>query len=135
LIGLLAVAAAMYGLLATGSPAVIGLPLLLGGSAVAGAAVLLGGHGVVRTKYRPDAWRGPEWLVTAAGAAAVLGVIAAGRIAPGSLHTGAYPIVAPALPWPALAGIALALIPAFLPAKPRTPTRLVERGELIGAAR
>jgi energy-coupling factor transport system permease protein len=125
----------MYGLLAAGSPTVIGLPLLLGGSVVAGAAVLLGGHGVVRTKYRPDAWGGPEWLVTAAGAAAVLGVIGAGRVAPGSLHTGAYPIVAPALPWPALVGIALALVPAFLPTKRPAPPRVAERGELIGAAR
>lgn len=135
LIGLLAVCAAMYGLLAAGSPAVIGLPLLLGGSAVAGAAVLVGGHGVVRTKYRPDAWGGPEWLVTAAGAAAVLGVIGAGRVAPGSLHTGAYPIVAPALPWPAIVGIALALAPALLPTRPKARTRQAERGELLGAAR
>jgi len=135
LIGLLAVAAAMYGLLAVGSPTAIGLPLLLGGSVVAGAAVLLGGHGVVRTKYRPDAWGAPEWLVAAAGAAAVVGVIGAGRIAPGSLHTGAYPIVAPALPWPAVVGIALALIPAFLPAKSPARAPRVEHGELVGAAR
>lgn len=135
LIGLLAVCAAMYGLLAAGSPAVIGLPLLLGGSAVAGAAVLVGGHGVVRTKYRPDAWGGAEWLVTATGAAAVLGVIGAGRVAPGSLHTGAYPIVAPALPWPAIVGIALALAPALLPTRPKARTRQAERGELLGAAR
>jgi len=134
LIGLLAVAAAMYGLLATGAPAAVGLPLLLGGSATAAAAVLLGGHGVVRTKYRPDRWGGPEWLVTLAGGAAVFGVIAAGRVAPGSLHTGAYPIVAPALPWPAVAGVALALLPAFVSTKPPLPRR-AERGELIGVVR
>ncbi len=135
LIGLLAVAAAMYGLLATGSPAVIGLPLLLGGSGIAVAAVLLGGHGVVRTKYRPDSWGAAEWLVIASGLAATLGVVGAGRVAPGSLHTSAYPIVAPALPWPAVAGIALALVPALLSTKPRPQARQVETGELIGAAR
>lgn len=134
LIGLLAVAAAMYGLLATGSPAVIGLPLLLGGSGIAAAAVLLGGHGVVRTKYRPDGWAAPEWLVVAAGAAAVLGLIGAGRVAPGSLHTGAYPLVAPALPWPAVVGIALGLLPAFVSTKSAIPSRRVEAGELIGTA-
>ncbi|HEX7105427.1 MAG TPA: energy-coupling factor transporter transmembrane protein EcfT [Acidothermaceae bacterium] len=135
LIGMLAVAAAMYGLLAAGSPALIGLPLLLGGSGIAAAAVLLGGHGVVRTKYRPDAWGAPEWLVVAAGLAAVLGMIGAGRVAPGSLHTGAYPIVAPALPWPAVVGLAMALLPAFLSTKRPASSRRIETGELIGAAR
>jgi energy-coupling factor transport system permease protein len=135
LVGLLAVAAAMYGLLAAGSPTAIGLPLRLGGVAIAAAAVLFGGHGVVRTKYRPDAWGGPEWLVTAAGVAAVLGVIGAGRLASGALHPSAYPLVAPALPWPAVAGIALALAPAFLKPRSPAPARQREPGELIGAAR
>jgi energy-coupling factor transport system permease protein len=108
---------------------------LLGGSGIAAAAVLLGGHGVVRTKYRPDAWGAPEWLVVAAGLAAVLGMIGAGRVAPGSLHTGAYPIVAPALPWPAVVGLAMALLPAFLSTKRPASSRRIETGELIGAAR
>ncbi len=135
LTGMLAVAAAMYGLLAAGSPTVVGLPLLLGGAAVAAAAVLLGGRGVVRSKYRPDRWGLAEWLVTASGAAAALGVVAGGRVTPGALHTGAYPIAAPALPWPAVVGLGLSLVPALLSAKPSTRAGRVERGELAGAAR
>ncbi len=138
LAGLLAVATASYGLLATGSPAQIGMPLLVGGSVVAGAALLIGGRGVVRSQYRPDEWRGAEWAVLASGLAALAGVVAAGRIDPGSLHTGAYPIAAPQLPWPALAGILLAALPAWLAPRRRSEraaAETVSRTTLAGVAR
>ena len=118
LIGLLAVAGAGYALLDAGSPAFAGLPLLVTGAVLASAAVVVGGHGVVRSKYRPDRWGGREWLTVAAGVAAVAGVLAGGGLEPGSLHTNAYPITAPALPWPALAGIGLALLPAYPMVRP-----------------
>jgi energy-coupling factor transport system permease protein len=145
LTGLLAVAAASYGLLATGSPAAIGVPLLATGAAVASAAVVLGGRGVARTRYRPDAWGGREWVIAVSGLAALAGVVAAGRFEPGSLHTGTYPIGTPELPWPALAGLAVALLPAVLGPRvpralrpPRHPGPAVSReradSELAGAA-
>jgi len=137
LVGLLAVACAMYGLLDTGSPAVVGVPLLVGGALVAGAAVLLGGRAVVRTKYRPDRWRAAEWVTVAAGAAALAGVVLAGVWQPGSLQTNTYPIAAPQLPWPALAGLALALLPAFLTTRAplrNAASRIPER-PLVGASR
>ena len=138
LAGLLAVASALYGVLDTGSPAIVGIPLLAAGAVIAVGAVLLGGKGVVRSKYRPDPWRAPEWLTVAAGAAAVAGVVLAGRWQPGSLQTGTYPIVAPALPWPALAGIVLALLPAVLTPRPLTeaaPGRPASRHTLVGVGR
>ena len=138
LTGLLAVASALYGVLDTGSPAIVGIPLLAAGAVIAVGAVLLGGKGVVRSKYRPDPWRAPEWLAVAAGAAAVAGVVLAGRWQPGSLQTGTYPIVAPALPWPALAGIMLALLPAVLTPRPLTeaaPGRPASRRTLVGVGR
>jgi energy-coupling factor transport system permease protein len=137
LVGLLAVAAAAYGLLDAGSPAVIGLPLLIAGSLIAGIAVVFGGAGVVRSKYRPDPWRAPEWLAVLSGAAAVVGVLACGRLQPGSLHTSAYPIVAPALPWPAAVGVLLALLPAWLTPRPSAdaqPVAVHVERPLIGAA-
>jgi energy-coupling factor transport system permease protein len=137
LVGLLAVACAMYGLLDTGSPAVVGVPLLVGGALVAGASVLLGGRAVVRTKYRPDRWRAAEWVTVAAGAAALTGVVLAGVWQPGSLQTNTYPIAVPQLPWPALAGLALALLPAFLTTRAplrNAASRIPER-PLVGATR
>jgi len=138
LTGLLAVSSAVYGLLDTGSPAIVGVPLLLAGSVVAAGSVLLGGRGIVRSKYRPDPWRGPEWLTVCAGAAALVGAILAGRIYPGSLHTGTYPIATPQLPWPALVGIVIALTPAWLSPRPNAeiaaPAASSTGRELVGAA-
>lgn len=135
-VGLLAVTAAIYGLLETGSPSIVGVPLLVAGTVVAAAAVLLGRRSVTRSRYRPDVWRGPEWLTVAAGVTAFAGVVVAGQLFPGSLHTNAYPIEAPALPWPALAGLLLALAPAWLTpaARAATPASMPAR-ELAGVAR
>jgi energy-coupling factor transport system permease protein len=130
LVGMLAVAGAGYALLDAGSPMLAGIPLLLAGAVLAAAAVVVGGHGTSRTKYRPDRWGGREWLTVAAGLAALAGVLASGALDPAALHTGSYPIEAPALPWPALVGCGLALLPAG-PAAPAGPGEPV----LMGASR
>jgi len=119
-VGLVAVSIAVYEILDPTSPTLVGLPLLVLGTAIACGAVLFGGREPTRTKYRPDPWGAPEWTVVAAGAAALAGVMLAGRLDPGSLHTTTYPLVVPQLPWPALIGIVLALIPAWATA-PQTP--------------
>jgi len=124
--GLVAITIAVYELLDASSPTLVGLPLLATGTAIACGAVLLGGRDATRTRYRPDPWRGPEWIVAGAGAAALLCVVIAGRIDPGSLHTTTYPLVTPQLPWPALIGIMLALVPAWateatVPRSPAAP--------------
>jgi energy-coupling factor transport system permease protein len=116
--GLIAITIAVYELLDASSPTIAGLPLLATGTAIACAAVLLGGRDTTRTRYRPDPWRGPEWIVVAAGAAALLGIVIAGHVDPGALHTTTYPLVVPHLPWPALIGIVLALVPAWATAPP-----------------
>jgi energy-coupling factor transport system permease protein len=140
--GLLAIAVAVYGLLDTSSPAVIGLPLLAAGTGLAAAAMLFGGRGVHRSRYRPDAWRGPEWAVLASGLAALIGVLLAGRWQPGALHTTTYPLAVPTLPWPAILGIALATAPAWVgpsgrraPATPATPIADVAVDVPIGVGR
>jgi energy-coupling factor transport system permease protein len=112
--GLVAVAIAVYELLDATSPTLIGLPLLVLGTAIACGAVLFGGRQPTRTKYRPDSWRASEWIIVASGVAALAGMLAAGRLYPGSLHTTTYPLVVPQLPWPAVLGLMLALIPAVV---------------------
>jgi energy-coupling factor transport system permease protein len=111
--GLVAVAIAIYELLDATSPTLIGLPLLVLGTAIACGAVLFGGRQPTRTKYRPDAWHASEWIVVVSGVAALAGMLVAGRLYPGSLHTTTYPLVVPQLPWPALVGLVLALVPAW----------------------
>jgi energy-coupling factor transport system permease protein len=111
--GLIAVAIAIYELLDATSPTLIGLPLLVLGTGIACGAVLFGGRQPTRTKYRPDSWHASEWIVVASGVAALAGMLVAGRLYPGSLHTTTYPLVVPQLPWPALVGLLLALVPAW----------------------
>ena len=119
--GLIAVAVAVYELLDATSPTLIGLPLLVLGTAIACGAVLFGGRQPTRTKYRPDSWQASEWIVVASGVAALAGMLVAGRLYPGSLHTTTYPLVVPQLPWPALVGLVLALVPAWA-TPPQIPT-------------
>jgi energy-coupling factor transport system permease protein len=118
--GLIAVSIAIYEMLDASSPTLVGLPLLVLGTALACGAVLFGGREATRTRYRPDRWRGQEWVVVVSGAAALIGVLLAGRLDPGSLHTTTYPLVVPQLPWAAVVGIVLALIPAWA-TSPQTP--------------
>ncbi len=114
LAGLLAIVVSVYEILDVGSPVLAGVPLLVAGTALAVVAVLFGGRHRSRTTYRPASWRAAEWVVLAAGVAAIAGVLVGGRVQPGSLHTTVYPMAVPQLPWPTLVGIALALLPVVL---------------------
>ena len=78
LIGLLAAALGIYGVLDTTTPALMGTPALLLGLALSPLGLWLGGRHVERSSYRPDPWRGAEWLTLGCGvvAAAVLVSIA-----------------------------------------------------------
>ncbi|MDX6275589.1 MAG: energy-coupling factor transport system permease protein [Frankiales bacterium] len=110
LTGLLAAIGSLYGLLTSGTPRALGLPLLVTGCLVAAAGMVVGSRGSARTRYRPDPWRWPEWVVAASGVAAALAVSlgdATGRF------PSTAPLVAPPLPlWPTV-GILIALLPAI----------------------
>lgn len=112
LAGLVAGLIGLYGLLDAATPALLGLPLVVGGLVCAVAGLALAGRRTPRTRYRPDPWRWPEWAVSASGAIAVIGVTAAAiRGVPGMV-----PPVDPAS-WPALPLLpALAILIAALPA-------------------
>jgi energy-coupling factor transport system permease protein len=67
LVGLGAVAVGVYGGLDQTTPAWVGRPMLLLGVVVSFVAVRMAGRRVARSRYRPDRWRWPEVVVTAAG--------------------------------------------------------------------
>jgi len=125
LIGLGGVVAGVYGLLDGGSAPLLGLPLLLAGSAAAAASLALGARREPRSRYRPDPWAAPEWVVSSSGAAAgALVLVAAQRGVPGIILQ-----TSPAL-WPTLAllpafGVLLGLVPAWL--APMPPLRALDR--------
>lgn len=137
LTGLLAMLASTYALVDSGAPTVLGLPLLLAGGALTAVGFVLGARRGGRTRYRPDPWRTPEWLVVGCGVAAAVAV----ALAP---LTGVYPStsppVAPALPLLPALGLLVAALPAWLsPPPPAAEVRVSRTSatarELAGASR
>jgi energy-coupling factor transport system permease protein len=128
--GLLGVTAGTYGLLDAGSPSWLGLPALLGGVVVAVVGLGLGGRRAVRSRYRPDPWRQPEWITAGAGAVAAVVLVAVSLHDPVALQGFSGTLAWPTLPLlPALA-ILVGLAPAWLTPHPtqlldvwRSPTR------------
>ena len=120
--GLLGVAAGVYGLLDAGSPPLLGLPLLGGGALLAGAGLALGGRRAVRTRYRPDPWAAPEWLVSASGVTAAVGVVLTAALGVEGLDPSTSPLRWPPLPVLPTLGLLAALAPAVL-APRQQPTR------------
>ena len=72
--GLLGVCVGVYGLLDATASAWLGTPTLVVSLAAAGAGLNVGGRRTGRTKYRPDPWALPEWLVSGSGVVAALAV-------------------------------------------------------------
>jgi energy-coupling factor transport system permease protein len=96
----------------------IGVALLSGGVLLAVVAGFVAGRRVHRTRYRPDPWRGPEWLVVAC-AAAVATTYALAVHDP--LATG-VPYAWPTLRLGPFLATLVAAVPAF--ATPEVPTGL-----------
>jgi energy-coupling factor transport system permease protein len=111
--GLVAACIGAYGLVSAGSPALLGLPMLAFGVTAAVAGVVLAGRTSVRTRYRPDPWRGPEWLVSAAGVGTALLFAGAGWQEVAGMTTSFDPPAWPTLPVIVLVGMGLAATPAW----------------------
>ena len=111
--GLLTMVAASYFLIGQGASRAVALPLLIGGAAAATGGMLLGGRRIRRTRYRPDLWTGPEWVVAAAGLTAVVLVAVAAHLDKTGLAPTTTPLVAPPLPLLATIGVLCALLPAW----------------------
>lgn len=118
--GVLGVCVGTYGMLDASSAPWMGLPSLLAGCLAAVAGLAVGGRRTKRTRYRPDPWALPEWLVAGSGVgtAALLFVLAA---TDPSAAVPPYPMEMPALPLLGLLGPLVGLLPAFL--APPSPDR------------
>ncbi|HEU5033813.1 MAG TPA: energy-coupling factor transporter transmembrane component T [Mycobacteriales bacterium] len=127
LVGAVAALASSYALIDSSAPAALGLPLLFAGAALLLGGLVVGARRGGRTRYRPDPWRAAEWLVLGCGVAAAvcLSVGPAGELVPST-----SPPQLPAVPVPALVGLLLAVLPAWL-APP--PQRTVRRQPVVPA--
>jgi energy-coupling factor transport system permease protein len=125
--GLLAVLVGTYGLLDTGSPTALGLPLMAVGVGAAAAGLAVGSRRTTRTRYRPDRFGVLEWAVILSGVLAVVAVVFDAHIDAAALRPSTIPLVAPSPPWLAVAGVLLALLPAWAaPPPPRMSRRVTE---------
>ncbi|MEI2712522.1 MAG: energy-coupling factor transporter transmembrane component T [Nocardioides sp.] len=120
LAGLCGLSVGVYAGLDTSVPRWLGWPMLLLGVTLGALGVWSAGRRVTRTRYRPDPWALPEWLVVACGLAAT---VLMWRVAASQIPI-AFPDLAvlPGLSVLALAAPLAGLLPAFL--TPAPPTRL-----------
>jgi energy-coupling factor transport system permease protein len=127
--GLLAMVASTYGLVDRGAPGLVGVPLLVLGAALTATGFALGAHRGGRTRYRPDPW------LLAESAVAATGVFAAAAFLlgpPGALAPPTFPLGAPTLPLLPLAGLLVALLPAWIaPPVPRPRAAATRRAEPV----
>jgi len=138
LTGLVAMLASSYALVDSGAPTVLGLPLLLVGGALTAVGFVLGARRGGRTRYRPDPWRTPEWLVVCCGIAAAIAVATAPLA---GVYPSTSPPAAPALLLLPMLGLLVAAMPAWLSPPLPAATAAVPRQpapsppELAGATR
>ena len=120
-IGLLALGA--YGLLDPGAPAAFRLPAMALAAMVLLASSTLARRGDARTRYRPDPWALPEWIVSATGLAAVVGSVLSAATA-GALHPSVSPLEWPTVPVAATMGVLVGALPAWLAPMPPVATSM-----------
>ncbi len=111
--GLLGVCVGVYGLLDGTASAWLGLPMLLAGCVLAAVGIAVGGRRTARTRYRPDPWALPEWLVAGCGAVAAVATFVNVSRAPEQLYLATVTMVPP-VPLLACVGILVAVLPAVL---------------------
>lgn len=95
-----------------------GVALLVGGTLLAVVAGFLAGRRVQRTRYRPDPWRGSEWLVVGCGAV----VVAAYVLGVHDPLTTGVPLAWPSLRVVPFLATLVAALPAY--ATPQVPSGL-----------
>jgi energy-coupling factor transport system permease protein len=117
LLGVCGVAVGVYAGLDHTAPRLLAWPMLVLGVVAAVCGLALAGRRVGRTRYRPDPWRWPEFVVMLSGIASA---VAAWWVADHQLVV-AYPGLSsyPEVTLPALVGVLLGLVPAFAAPEPR----------------
>ncbi|MFG1812630.1 energy-coupling factor transporter transmembrane component T [Kribbella sp. NPDC049174] len=127
LLGLLGILLGVYALLTDAMAFPLAATALVIGLLLAVGAMAIGRQRVTRTRYRPDPWALPEWLVVGSGAIAAGAMTAAAvRGVEGLVLAG--PLVVPPVPLLPVIGILIGLAPAVV-----APPLQARRRELVAA--
>lgn len=119
LAGLVAIAIGSYGLLDPGAPTMFRIPALAVGVAALVGSLAASGRSTERTRYRPDPWVKPEWIVSLAGLIALASFVLAGRMSD-ALTPSTNPLEVPAVPLVAVVGLLVATLPSWFAPTPPT---------------
>jgi energy-coupling factor transport system permease protein len=115
-----------YGLLDSSTPGPFGLPALIGGSMLCVAGLAIGSRRVGTSRYRPDPWRAPEWIVAVSGIVPAVVLLGGFGAHPGSLNPSTDPLVWPTLPLLPTLAVLVAMVPAVAAPPPLRTTPTVE---------
>jgi energy-coupling factor transport system permease protein len=116
--GLLLLAVGTYGVIDGGSLFGLGLPVLAVAAVLCGIGLAVGGRRTARSRYRPDPWRQPEWIVAGSGAVALATMALARALDVPGLTVSFSPLTFPTIPLLPVVGILIALMPAIAAPNP-----------------
>ncbi len=118
-VGLMFICVGLYLMFDGSQSSRLGLPVVAMGSLLLAGSMFVRGRHSARTRYRPDPWVSPEWIVSVAGGLVIALMSVAGAWG-ADLNPSTNPVVVPGLPLMAVVAIAIGLLPAF--ATPLPPT-------------
>jgi len=121
--GLLLMAVGIYGVIDGGSLLGLGLPVLAVAAVLCGLGLAVGGRRTARSRYRPDPWRQPEWIVAGSGLVALVAMSVAHALDIPGLTVSFSPLAFPTIPLLPVVGILLALVPAIVAPSPNLVAR------------
>ena len=132
LVGMIAAAIGTYGLVSEDAPLLLQVPMLVAGLGIAVLSTAWASRTSTRSRYRPDPWRLPEWLVSGSGVVAAVTFLLGGQWWPLAMLTQTDPPTWPALPLLPLIGLVVAATPAItapplpqpMPVRDRRPERV-----------
>jgi energy-coupling factor transport system permease protein len=120
--GLLLVAVGLYGVIDSGSLFGLGLPIIAVAAVLCGFGLAIGGRRSARSRYRPDPWRRPEWVVAGSGLVALVAMTVAHVLNVPGLTVSFTPLTFPRIPVLPVLGILVAAIPAMAAPRPMRPS-------------
>jgi energy-coupling factor transport system permease protein len=132
--GLLLMAVGTYGIIDGGSLFGLGLPVLAVAAVLCGVGLAVGGRRTARSRYRPDPWRLPEWIVVGSGIVALVTMAIARALDVPGLTVSFSPLAFPTIPFLPVVGILIALVPAIAAPNPLPSAPLSSHGELADRA-